>query len=267
MVSSLDYVVYLWQILSGFRITHERNLSALRQADVQPYIDLSQSRFILDVANGRLRPQYTLLRAAGHRVYGIDLINRPRQNMTDALYVVARRLFAWRLHVSSSTINGRTLVNGDVGVLPFAADTFELITSIAAFEHFLDVPQVVSELRRVTRPGGLAWVCIHPFTALSGGHNLSLTEIPIRHVPDNVEPWDHLRQRRLPFHVPLNEWRVNQYLDCVSQHFEILKHYCALREGEKFFTPEVERALPAYTREEVTCLAYIIMARKRERDA
>ena len=263
MLSFLNYVVYLRQILGGFRAAHERKLAAFRLIDVQPYLDMSQSRLILDVANGRLRPQYSLLRTQGHRVCGIDLINRPSQGVTDALYVVARRLFAWRMRVPLSAINGKTLVNGNVGMLPFAADTFELVTSIAAFEHFLDVPKVVTELRRVTRPGGLAWLCIHPFTTLSGGHNLSLTEIPLRHVPDGVDPWDHLRQRRLPFHVPLNEWRIGQYVAELSRHFEIVKHSVAMREGEDLLTPAIEAELAAYTRDELTCLAYIIVARKR----
>jgi SAM-dependent methyltransferase len=266
-VDRLDYPRYLWHLLNGFRVRHEQQLAACRAEDIQPYLDLRQPRLVLDLANGRLRPQYAVLRAAGHYVYGIDLINRPRQDMTDALYVIVRRLFAWRLGVPPATINGRTLIGGNVGVLPFADGTFELITSIAAFEHFLEVPRVVAELRRITRPGGLVWVCIHPFTSLSGGHNVSLSEIPLRHISSGIDPWDHLRQRRLPFHVPLNEWRIDQYLAEFSRSFEIVKHYCAMREGEEFLTPAIESELTAYSRDELTCNIYIIVARKRGGDA
>jgi hypothetical protein len=110
-------------------------------------------------------------------------------------------------------------------------------------------------------------VVIHLFTSPSGGHNVSLTQIPLRRIPAHVEPWDHLRKRRLPFHVPLNEWRIDQYLAEFSKHFEILKHYCAMREGEGFLTPALEAELAAYSRDELTCGAYVIVARKRGGDA
>jgi SAM-dependent methyltransferase len=262
----LDYPRYFWHLLNGFRVRHEQSLAAFRADDVQPFLDLRQPRVILDLANGRLRPQYTLLRAAGHRVYGIDLINQPRRELTDASYVVARRLFAWRQGIRSQIANG-PLVNGTVNELPFASNTFELITSIAAFEHFLDVPKVVTEMERVIRPGGIVWICIHLFTTLSGGHNVSLTQIPLQRVPRDVEPWDHLRKRRLPFHVPLNEWRISHYLTCFAQHFEILKNYCAMREGEGLLNSEIEHELAGYTRDELTCPAYVILARKRESNA
>jgi len=260
-VDRLDYPRFFWQLLNGFRVQHERTLAACRAKDVQPYLDLGQPRVMLDLANGRLRPQYTLLRAAGHKVYGIDLINQPRQGPTDTLYVAARRLFAWRQGLNGRVANG-PLVKASVNELPFANNVFEVVTSIAAFEHFLDVPTVVAEVARVLRPGGIGWVVIHLYTAPSGGHNVSLTQIPLQQVPSRIEPWDHLRKRRLPFHVPLNEWRIDRYLAEFSKHFEILKHYCAMREGEELLTPDIERELSAYTRDELTCGAYVIVARK-----
>jgi hypothetical protein len=133
---------------------------------------------------------------------------------------------------------------------------------VAAFEHFLNVPAVIKGLSRVIRPGGLVWACIHLFSSPSGGHNVSFTEIPLRTIPAGVEPWDHLRKRRLPFSVPLNEWRRDEYLDAFSRYFEILKHYCAMQEGEEFLTPEIEAELASYSREELTCGAYVILARK-----
>ncbi len=84
----------------------------------------------------------------------------------------------------------------------------------------------------------------------------------MRHLPAGVDAWDHLRQRRLTSHVPLNEWRIDQYLAEFSKHFEILKHYCAMREGEEFLTSAIEAELAAYRRDELTCGAYVIVARK-----
>ena len=84
-----DYIRFAGQMASGFRIRHEREFFRLRQADVMPQLGSLQSWRVLDLANGQLQPQYALLRAAGHRVYGIDLINQPQRNRTgkDALLV------------------------------------------------------------------------------------------------------------------------------------------------------------------------------------
>jgi SAM-dependent methyltransferase len=247
-----DYVRYGWRLLAGSRGSRERKLDQIREDDIAPYLEGKEPLRILDLANGHLRPQYILLKAAGHRVYGIDLVNRPEHSCVNTAYWVARWLCIRGLGLAASDHKER-LVCGNVVHLPFSENTFDLVTSIAAFEHFLDVPSVVAEIRRVTRPGGLVWVWIHPFTSLSRGHNLSLTEIPLRTVPAGVDPWDHLRRRHLPFHVPLNEWRIDQYVETFESHFQILKRYCAMREGEGFLTQEIENELSLDSRDELTC--------------
>ena len=256
-----DYLRFGWQLITGDRLEHERRLANVRAADVAPYVNGSQPLCVLDLANGQLCPQFYLLLAAGHRVYGIDRVNQFKTSWEYCAYQLAQWLFRRRLR-SLSKSRDNTLVCGDVGRLPFPANSFELVTSIAAFEHFLEVQLVVKEIQRVTRPGGLIWVWIHPFACPSGGHNLSLTEVPLRSVPLGIDPWDHLRHRILPFHVPLNEWRIGQYLETFAAQFEVLKHYCAMREGEAFLTPEIERELGKYTRDELTCGGYVILARK-----
>ena len=258
----MDYLRFAWQLLSGFRARHELALARMRDRDILTYLDTSQPLRVLDLGNGRLRPQYAILKAAGHRVYGIDMVNRPRLSCIDIAYQVARWLYTWKSSLPSTIGSKQTLICGDVSVLPFRDDSFDLVTSVAAFEHFLHVPAVVAGLARVVRPGGFVWACIHLFSSPSGGHNLSFTEIPLRTIPAGVEPWDHLRKRCLPFSVPLNEWRRDQYLDAFSHHFQILDHYCAMREGEEFLTEEIEAELSAYSRDELTGLAYVILARK-----
>jgi ubiquinone/menaquinone biosynthesis C-methylase UbiE len=149
-----------------------------------------------------------------------------------------------------------------VGILPFADDSFDLAISNAAFEHFLDVPAVLSDLRRVLRPGGLIWAGIHLFTSPSGGHNVSFTQFPLRSLPPGAEPWDHLRRQRRPFSVPLNRWRKAQYLEAFAAHFEVVRSYCGLREGEQWLTPAIANELADYTRDELTCATFVIVARK-----
>src|ERR1051325_6793410 len=96
-ISTTDYLRYTWQMLNGFRVYAEREMDERRYHDVMPYLELRPPLRVLDLANGRLRPQYTLLKAAGHQVYGIDLVNRPSLRALDLAYVAARRLFTWKL--------------------------------------------------------------------------------------------------------------------------------------------------------------------------
>ena len=48
----------------------------------------------------------------------------------------------------------------------------------------------------------------------------------------------------------------------LNLHFQILKQYCALREGEEFLTQEIENELSPYSRDELTSGGYVILARK-----
>ena len=254
-----DYIRFGWQLVTDSRMKHERWIASLRRADLAPFVNGTDSLTILDLANGQLRPQYSIMRGQGYRVYGIDMVNHPKRSWQDRTYSIARRLYARDIFDSKSD---DTLICGDVSALPFKKHRFDVVTSVAAFEHFLNVPLVLKEVHRIVRPGGLVWVLVHLFSSASGGHNVSLTQVPLRKVPRGVDPWDHLRNRRLSFHVPLNQWRKDQYLSEFKNHFELLKHYCALREGEHLLTPQIESELSNYTRDELTCGAYVIVARK-----
>jgi SAM-dependent methyltransferase len=256
-----DYIRFGWQLVGGWRLRHERWIAGLRCADLSVYENNGDLLRILDLANGQLQPQYRILRAQRHHVYGIDIVNRPAHDWRASAYRIARRLFARNLHARLPTRDD-ALICGEVSNLPLRDGGFDLVTSVAAFEHFLDVPAVLKETHRVLRVGGFVWALVHLFSSPSGGHNISLSEVPLRTVPPGIDPWDHLRKRHLPFHVPLNEWRKDQYLSEFRKHFEILKEYCALREGEHFLTPGIERELSDFNREELTCGAYVIFARK-----
>ena len=262
MNSLQDYWTAIFQLLNGDRLRGELELDVRLRLDLVDIFNFSLPLRILDLANGRLRPQYMILRAKGQHVFGVDLANNPSSDAFSPGYRLARWLYALRLHGPGDKFKADTLTCADVGRLPFSSGSFDLVTSIAAFEHFLDVPAVVTEIAHILRPGGVLYAGIHPFTAASGGHNVKLMEIPLRSLPKGVEPWDHLRKRRLPFHVPLNEWRIHQYLEAFAEHFEIVKHYCATREGENLINEKILADLPGYTADELTCGAYVIVARK-----
>jgi SAM-dependent methyltransferase len=257
------YLRYTWEMLNGFRVHHEQGIAQLRIRDIAPYLPNDQRLTVLDLANGQLRPQFMLLQSQGHNIFGIDQSNRPAPGWSRSAYAFARQLYRWRGRLPNTAATANTLICGDVGSVPLPSNSFDLITSIAAFEHFLDVPAIIAEMHRILRPGGLAWVCIHLFTCPSGGHNLGYVPVPMQRMPRGIEPWDHLRRRRIPFSVPLNEWRRDQYLSSFADQFEIMHHYCAMREGEAFLTPELASELCDYSQDELTTMAYVIVARKR----
>lgn len=261
LLQLLDYPSFLLELLSGRRTRSELSGAKRREADLAEILPLSEPRKILDLANGRLRPQYEILRAAGHQIVGIDLANYPRCDVRNMLYKLARSLFC--LHLERKRSTAEALVYGDVGVLPFGDNCFDLVTSVAAFEHFLDVPRVLAELKRVIRPGGALWIMIHPFTSPSGGHNVHRGLGKLESLPPGIEAWDHLRRRKLGFTVPLNEWRIAQYVEEFEKHFELLNHYAATVEGRGLLTTELRDELSAYSEEELTAGCYVIVATRR----
>ena len=260
-VTVLESLRYGWQILHGSRVAGEKRIAEERYRDVSPYLNVHRVLKVLDLGNGSLRPQYIILAADGHAVVGIDFINRSRNDLFGFACKVARATYRWKLGLSVKP-GSKQLVCGDVGCLPFPSAAFDLVTSVAAFEHFLYVSDVLQEVHRILRPGGLIYARIHLFSCPSGGHNIRVAEVPLVRLPKGVEAWDHLRKRQLPFDVPLNEWRKDKYLAEFRKHFEILKEYCAMREGEHLLTPEIKRELSDYSHDELTCGAYVIVARK-----
>src|SRR5258705_8289394 len=116
--SLIEYPIYLRQLLSGARSNYEAMFGDLRSEDTRDHLGHVKSPEILDLGNGRLRPQFTILKRAGYRVYGIDLANQPRNSTKNFLYVIARYLYNQRSSVQSSS-SAHTLVCGNVARLPF----------------------------------------------------------------------------------------------------------------------------------------------------
>lgn len=68
--------------------------------------------------------------------------------------------------------------------LPVADASVDLVYSWSVFEHVADVPGVLAELARITRPGGVLFIQVEPlFYGPHGSHLQRLVD----------EPWAHLR--------------------------------------------------------------------------
>lgn len=124
----------------------------------------------------------------------------------------------------------------DARSLPYGDAEFDLVYSFQVFEHIDGVEAAVAEMRRVLRPTGRAYLDIHLFPSLSGGHDLAW--IDANRPPASPPPWDHLRRHARPPHVFLNRLAAHDYLAAFGRHFDVvdLKY---VRKGEALATPEI----------------------------
>lgn len=91
----------------------------------------------------------------------------------------------------------------DAGRMTFPVDHFDAVYSRAVFEHLPDPVAVISEIRRVLKPGGVMFVRLHLFTSDSGCHDTRIFLGQRRALPF----WAHLR----PEHA--RSVRSNTYLN------------------------------------------------------
>ena len=197
----------------------------------------------------------------------MDLLNSNEFNFANMLRSFARKLFLYGLvsKVGNIDFNNGKLINANVEKLPLDNNSFDLISSVAAFEHFLSLDKVLAECDRVLRPGGHIWVAIHLYTAPSGAHNISFTQVPLTKMPRNVDPWDHLRKKKLPINIVLNKMRMADYEKVFAKYFDIKKQYCYLREGEQWYDEAVAKEIGSeYTEDELTCGTLVILAKSKK---
>jgi SAM-dependent methyltransferase len=242
---------------------------------------------ILDLGCGANAPMSVMLHAAGARVTGVDhklgyrwglgfnpsrywqyireagALKTARKIVGECVY--DRTYFA-SLGASTAlplTERGLDLRAMDISRLDFEDRSFDVVHSNATWEHLPDVPAANKEVARVLRPGGLAYIEIHLFPSLSGGHDLPWI-VPGRIDLAGRKEWGHLRDPHWQAPVYLNRLRERDYLNYFRQTsgIEVVDWITEFVEGEEFLTDEVRRGLPDYSAAELTKRSIVAVLKK-----
>jgi len=110
------------------------------------------------------------------------------------------------------------IVAMDAAAMTFSDGSFDCIFSHSCFEHLSEPGDVIRQVARVLRPGGLAYVDAHLYTSDSGCHDVRI----FGGRRESIPAWSHLRSQYHHLVQPnsyLNEIRLSQWRDLFSQHW------------------------------------------------
>jgi SAM-dependent methyltransferase len=284
--------------LAGLSIWRDYRNSNLENADsqirfhkrltelIRAYVNRDPTRVrILEIGCGQRASQIILFQAQGAEAIGIDRevptchlglkkffriikIHGPER----AFKSLCRHFFFdYPFFRKLGRLTGKNLPPDQVNVcvmdaarLSFPDNAFDFIFSSLVFEHISDVPRAAAEINRVLRPGGTAWINIHLFPSLSGGHHKDWTD-PRQWPSPKVPPWDHLREHRYPADNSLNKLRLEDYRRIFAASLEVREENL-VQEGEHILTPELEAELAqrGYPKDDVLVREVAFRCRKRQ---
>lgn len=158
---------------------------------------------------------------------------------------------------------------GDAAGLSLPANSYHLVFSFEVMEHVADVEMVVRNLNEWLHPDGVAYVLIHLFPSLSGGHcmdwHLALELDPTGcRPPPSVPPWDHLLESRYPANLYLNRMRIDEYRSAFRRHMTVVDEQTTC-EGQHLLHLAPPELLREYSREELTTSNLVLILRKKSR--
>jgi SAM-dependent methyltransferase len=242
---------------------------------------------VLDLGCGPNAPMTVLLAGAGCKVTGVDarvgvrwglgldlsrytaylksagLLRTVRKAAGELAY--DRTYFRELARLTSLDLHDRglDLREMDVQAPQLPAGEFDVIHSNATWEHIADVPAANRTVADALRPGGIAYIEIHLFPSLSGGHDLPWI-VPGRTSLGDVRPWQHLRDPAWQAPVFLNRLRERDYRRYFEQTagLEIVDWRVEFTEGREYLTDEIREQLHDYTVDELTRRSIIVILRK-----
>lgn len=81
------------------------------------------------------------------------------------------------------------IVQGDVTALKYPDCSFDVVISVATFEHITNLPKAFSEIKRILKPFGKLYVSLGPIWTSIRGHHYRLAD---RKWAELIPPWGHL---------------------------------------------------------------------------
>jgi|GEM_PF-2185993 SAM-dependent methyltransferase len=242
----------------------------------------------LDIGCGQMLPMLIGLTAEGCKATGIDLdpylpgkhlANFARRRREEGVARAASQGLR-NVLVDEAVGRGLALKLGarvniraldvrvmDVGKLDFEDGTFDLMTSMAVFEHIADMPGALGEIHRTLKPRGVACLHAHLFPSYTGGHNRDMLNAAGQPIESSVVPWDHLRGNSHPAPAYLNKYRMADFRRFIEESPLALEAWHAHPPGEgdeARLTPEIEQELSAkgFTRDDLLTTSLHIVVRK-----
>lgn len=237
---------------------------------------------VLDLGCGKSMWLTLLLHSCGARVTGIDTeIVRRGHSVAKYLNLFkengferALRTLAWdvlyarpyyqalaKLAPFPLNFQGLDVRAVEMSEVDLPDDSLDLIVSHEVFEHLSDVDGVLAAMRRLLKPEGIAYIYIHNFASLSGGHHIAW-KYPDTEPSAVVPPWDHLREN-LYSDIPswINRLREADYRKSIERHFEVLSWFPSGREGASLLTPRIREELADFTEDELLTKGYTVVIR------
>lgn len=258
-------------------------VEAVRSEGLDPF-----TARVLDIGCGANAPMSLLLHAAGATVTGIDhyvgyrwglgfsparylrylkeagVSRTLRKILGEAVY--DRRYYETLSAATGLQLNEHRLDLREMPVtkLDLPTGSVKLIHSNATWEHIADVAQANREVARVLAPGGLAYIELHLFASISGGHDLPWI-VPGKTDLGGQQPWRHLLDPAWRAPVFLNRLREREFdrLFRETPGLEVVSCRTEYTEGAEHLTPEIAAALSGYSKEELTKRSVIFLLRRR----
>jgi SAM-dependent methyltransferase len=100
--------------------------------------------------------------------------------------------------------------------LSFAPESFDVVFTCSTFEHLANPGAVLDQIKRVLRPGGVAYVTLHLYTSMTGCHDARLLAGQREAVPH----WAHLRpahRHKVRPNSYLNEMRIPRWKELFDE--------------------------------------------------
>ena len=164
---------------------------------------------MLEIGPGQLLLQMSYF-SIGNRITGIDsdvLVRgfRPLAYVSMAakngglrtIKTLARKMMGFdrkyaaelRRQLNLKRLPPLTLREMDVRKMSFRNESFDFVYSRAVFHHLNNPIEAIEEVVRILRPGGVAYITIHPYTSVTG----CLSPEVFANNLEQIQGWPHLR--------------------------------------------------------------------------